>query len=83
LLAALRRLANRFPGDAARLEVILAGPLTAEEARVFEAPDLVGRLRHVGALARPESLRLQAGSDSLLLVTDGRRTGEISGKLFE
>ena len=81
LLDAVRLLRDR--GGAERLELVFAGPLTSDERRLLEAPDLAGVVRHVGNLERAEALQLQREADGLLLLTAGTRRGEATGKLFE
>jgi glycosyltransferase involved in cell wall biosynthesis len=83
VLDGLRRLLleNRSAFD--RLEVVFAGPITAEERRLLEMPELSGSIRHVGTLDRPQALALQRRADSLLVLTSGTRTGELTGKLPE
>ena len=81
LLEAVRLLRER--GGAERLELVFAGPLTSDERRLLEAPDLAGVVRHVGNLERAEALQLQREADGLLLLTAGTRRGEATGKLFE
>ena len=83
VVEAIRILRHRAPADAERLELVLAGPLTAEERELISAPDLADHIRHVGNLPRERALRLQREADSLLLLTAGSRTGEATGKLFE
>jgi glycosyltransferase involved in cell wall biosynthesis len=83
LLDAVRLLRSRGSAAARLLEVVFAGPVTAEERRLLEAPDLAGVVRHVGNLDREDALRLQREADGLLLLTAGTRRGEATGKLFE
>ncbi len=81
LLDAVRRL----PAEVAdRLEVVFAGPLSADEETLLAAPDLAGRVRAVGALPRPQALALQRAGDSLLIVTEGStRRSVATGKIYE
>jgi glycosyltransferase involved in cell wall biosynthesis len=82
LLDALRRL--RDSAVAHRLEVVFAGPLSAEEQTLLGAPDLDGLVRPVGALERNRTLALQRAADALLVITEGaRRRSVATGKLFE
>lgn len=84
LTEALRRLRDEKPQLAETVEVVLAGPLTAEEEALVSAPDLDGFIRSVGALERPRALALQQAADALLVITEGsRRTSVATGKLFE
>jgi glycosyltransferase involved in cell wall biosynthesis len=68
------------PDLAERIEVLFAGPLSVEEREVIEdAPSA----RAVGSLARAQVLALEAASDSLIVLTSGRRRGEATQKVFE
>jgi glycosyltransferase involved in cell wall biosynthesis len=68
------------PDLAARIEVLFAGPLSAAEREAIEdAPSA----RVVGSLGRAQVLALEAASDSLLVLTSGRRRGEATQKVFE
>lgn len=84
LLAALRLLRIAHPSSAERLELVLAGPLSADEQRLVAAPDLRSSVRALGQLPRPEVLALQRAADWLLVITEGdRRKSVATGKLFE
>ena len=83
LLDAVRLLRDRSPEVAGRMELVLAGPLTADEPALIGAPDLRGVVRHVGTLPRRRALELQRAASGLLLLTSGSRRGEATGKLFE
>jgi glycosyltransferase involved in cell wall biosynthesis len=84
LLAAIRQLKTEAPAVSERLEVVFAGPLSAEEQELLGAPDLDGHVRSLGQLPRPRALALQRAADSLLVVTEGsRRRSVATGKLFE
>lgn len=76
LLAAL----DAAPDLAERLEVLFAGPLSAEEREVIERAPAA---RAVGSLDRAQTLALEAASDSLMVLTSGRRRGEATQKVFE
>jgi glycosyltransferase involved in cell wall biosynthesis len=68
------------PDLAERIEVLFAGPLSVEEREVIEdAPSA----RAVGSLGRAQVLALEGASDSLLVLTSGRRRGEATQKVFE
>ena len=75
LLEAIVRL-----GAQDRIEVVLAGPLTADERDLYGRPEYAEIVRHLGFLDRPEALALQRAADWLLCVT---RSREAPGKLFE
>ena len=84
LLEAVRLLQSSTPELAARLEVIFAGPLSADEAELLGRPDVAGIVRTVGALQRPRALALQRAADALLVITEGStRRSVATGKLFE
>lgn len=83
VLEALRLLRARSPATAGRLELLLAGSLTAEERELIGAADLGEAVRYLGNLPRADALRLQREADTLLLLTAGSRRGEATGKLFE
>jgi glycosyltransferase involved in cell wall biosynthesis len=83
LLEAVRLLRGRGAAAARGLQLVFAGPLTAEERTLLGAPDLAGMVRHVGNLEREEALRLQREADGLVLLTAGTRRGEATGKLYE
>jgi glycosyltransferase involved in cell wall biosynthesis len=84
LLAALRLLRTEHPASAEGLELVLAGPLSTDEQRLVDAPDLRSSVRALGQLPRPEVLALQRAADWLLVITEGdRRKSVATGKLFE
>ena len=83
VLEALARMAEDDPGLADRVEVVLAGPQTAQEREVYATPAFAPFVRTLGFLDRPETVALQRSADVLLLVTSGSRTGEATGKLYE
>jgi glycosyltransferase involved in cell wall biosynthesis len=68
------------PDVADRVEVLFAGPLSAEERELIERAPAA---RAVGSLSRAQVLALEAASDSLLVLTSGRRRGEATQKVFE
>ncbi|HEV7460519.1 MAG TPA: glycosyltransferase [Solirubrobacteraceae bacterium] len=76
LLAAL----EGAPDLEGRLEVLFAGPLSLEERDLIERAPAA---RAVGSLGRAQTLALEAASDSLLVLTSGRRRGEATQKVFE
>ncbi|MDQ2984957.1 MAG: glycosyltransferase [Actinomycetota bacterium] len=84
LVEGVRLLRREHPEVAARLEVVLAGPLSAEEAALLEAEDVAGIIHPVGTLGRGPTLALQRAADALLVVTEGQiRPSVATGKLFE
>lgn len=82
LIAGLKTLRASDPEVADRVEVAFAGPLSAAERATIEDPELRGMTRVLGAVDRPDALRLQRAADSLLLITCGTK-GETGQKLFE
>jgi glycosyltransferase involved in cell wall biosynthesis len=76
LLAAL----DAAPDLAERVEVLFAGPLSVEERALIERSPVA---RAVGSLDRGRTLALESASDSLLVLTSGRRRGEATQKVFE
>lgn len=84
LFEAIRTLQRQAPEFVDRLEVVFAGPLSADERVLFDGHGLGSTIRYVGALPREEALQLQRDADSLLVVTEGAtRTSVATGKLFE
>jgi glycosyltransferase involved in cell wall biosynthesis len=84
LVDSLRLLQAEAPETAAGLEVVFAGLLSRDEAELLESADLARIVRCVGALERPDVLRLQRSADALLVVTEGaKRRSVATGKLFE
>jgi glycosyltransferase involved in cell wall biosynthesis len=83
LLEAVRVLKRDRPRVAARLELILAGPLSAEEEPLVRAPELADTVRAVGTLDRPRTLQLQHAADALLVLAEGSSRRVATGKLFE
>jgi glycosyltransferase involved in cell wall biosynthesis len=83
LLEAVRVLKRDRPRVAARLEVVLAGPLSAEEEPLVRAADLADTVRAVGTLDRPRTLQLQHAADALLVLAEGSSRRVATGKLFE
>jgi glycosyltransferase involved in cell wall biosynthesis len=83
LLDAVRVLKRDRPRVAARLEVVLAGPLSAEEEPLVWAADLSDTVRAVGTLDRPRTLQLQHAADALVVLAEGSSRRVATGKLFE
>lgn len=83
LVRALEALARQHPEDAAKLELVLAGPLTDDEAMLMRTDVSPARIVVTGTLDRPEALALQRAADALLLVASSRRTQLLNFKLFE
>jgi glycosyltransferase involved in cell wall biosynthesis len=83
LLRALGDLARDDPDVAARLELVVAGPLTEDEARLLRADVSPARIVVAGTLPRERALALQRDADALLLLASSRRTQLLNFKLFE
>jgi glycosyltransferase involved in cell wall biosynthesis len=83
LVRALGVLAREHPDDARRLELVIAGPLTGEEAELMRSDVSPARIVITGTLDRADALALQRAADALLLVASSRRTQLLNFKLFE
>lgn len=83
LAEALGSLAATDPAAAKRLEVVIAGPLTPDEAELFAGDFGALRVRLAGSLSRERALALQRAADALLLVAQPTRTQLPNFKLFE
>lgn len=83
LLAGLRLLGRDDPEAAARLELVVAGPLSAAERPLFGADFSPARIVLAGSLPRPQALRLQRAADALLLLAMPTRSQLLNFKLFE
>jgi glycosyltransferase involved in cell wall biosynthesis len=83
LVEGLARLAQTDPEAAARLELVIAGPLTDEEAELFATPVHPARIVHAGSLDRERALALQHEADALLLLAQPTRSQLLNIKLFE
>jgi glycosyltransferase involved in cell wall biosynthesis len=83
LVRALAGLANSDPEAAARLELVIAGPLTDAEAALMRTDVSPARIAIAGTLPRPTVLALQRSADALLLLASPRRSQLLNFKLFE
>jgi len=83
LLEAVRALKRDHPQVAEKLEVVLAGPLSADEEPLVRAADLADTVRAVGTLDRSHTLKLQQAADALLVLAQGSSRRVATGKLFE
>ena len=84
LLDGILELQRRWPEVAERLEVVFAGPTTAEERALLGDERLHGLVRSVGTLERRQALALQEGADSLLVLAEGASGPSVAtNKLFE
>jgi glycosyltransferase involved in cell wall biosynthesis len=83
LVEGLARLAREDAQAAARLEFVVAGPLTDAEAKLFATDVSPARIVHAGSLERERALALQRDADALLLVAQPTRSQLLNIKLFE
>ena len=83
LVGALAELARAEPELAARLELVVAGPLTEQEAALMRTDVSPARIVGLGTVSREEAMALQRAADALLLVASSRRTQLLNFKLFE
>jgi glycosyltransferase involved in cell wall biosynthesis len=83
LIEALGRLARAEPQQAARLELVLAGPYTRDELAALGTDVAPARISVVGSLPRPAALALQRAADALLLLASAERSQLANLKLFE
>jgi glycosyltransferase involved in cell wall biosynthesis len=78
---------RRRPDGAQQLEVVLAGPVSAEQQALLADERLEGLVRSVGSLERPQTLALQHHADTLLVLAEGNDVrpsrSVATGKLFE
>ncbi len=83
LVEALAGLARDDPGAAAKLELVVAGPLTDDERRLLAADVSPARIVCVGSFDRARALALQREADALLLLAQPTRSQLLNIKLFE
>ncbi len=83
LIEAMARLAGSDPAAAGKLELAIAGPLTAAEQSLFQTDVAPARINRLGSLERSRALALQRSADALLLVAAPARSQLINFKLFE
>jgi glycosyltransferase involved in cell wall biosynthesis len=83
LVEALGRLATDDPDAAVRLELVVAGPLTDDEASLLSRDVSPARIVRAGSLTRESALALQREADVLLLVAQPTRSQLLNIKLFE
>lgn len=83
LVEGLQRFASRAPGEAGRLELVIAGPLTAAERELFALDVAPARISLAGALERERALALQRAADCLLLLAHPVRSQLANFKLYE
>ena len=83
LVEGLHRRAREDPEAAARLELVIAGPLTDDEAELFAGDVAPARITVAGSLERARALALQREAEALLLVAQPTRSQLLNIKLFE
>ena len=83
LVRALGELGRTDAQTASRLELVVAGPLTAAEAQLMETDVSPARIVVPGSLTRERAVALQGAADALLLLASPRRTQLLNFKLFE
>ena len=83
MLDGLARVASEDPEIAARLELVVAGPLTEGEAALFRRDVSPARIVLAGSLPREAALALQREADALLLIAQAARSQLLNVKLFE
>jgi glycosyltransferase involved in cell wall biosynthesis len=83
LVEGITRLARESPELAAKLELVVAGPLTEAESALFAGDFSPASVVHVGSLERAQALALQRAADALLLIAQPRRSQLANFKLFE
>ncbi len=83
LVDGLAELARSNPEAAGKLELVIAGPLTTDEARLFEANVAPARIVVLDPMPRERALALQREADALLLIAQPTRSQLLNIKLFE
>ena len=83
LVEALGSLARDEPKAAERLELVVAGPLTAAERELLATDVSPARVVLAGSLSRERALALQREADALLLIAQPTRSQLLNIKLFE
>lgn len=80
-LDALALLLAKDPAMSARLELVVAGPISDSEREVLTRGALRNVVRVLGLLPRPRALGLQKAADGLLLIPGG--AGATTAKVYE
>ncbi len=83
LVEALARLGRDNPQTAAKLELVVAGPLTDDESRLMATDVSPARIVRAGSLERDRALALQREAGALLLIAQPTRSQLLNIKLFE
>jgi glycosyltransferase involved in cell wall biosynthesis len=83
LVAAMAALAREDPVAAARLELVVAGPITEAERDVLGQDVSPARVLVAGSLPRERAVALQREADALLLIAHPESSWRLNYKLFE
>jgi glycosyltransferase involved in cell wall biosynthesis len=83
LVDALGRLAAENPEAARRLELVIAGPLTDDEAALLSRDVSPAHIVRAGSISRERALALQREAGALLLIAQPTRSQLLNIKLFE
>jgi len=83
LIAALGTLARSDLEAAAKLELVVAGPLTEAERELLTTDVSPARIVVAGSVPRERALSLQRDADALLLIASPARSQLLNLKLFE
>jgi glycosyltransferase involved in cell wall biosynthesis len=83
LVEGLAAFARSDPEAAAKLDLVIAGPLTEAEARLFETDVSPARIVRLDPMPRERALALQREADALLLIAQPTRSQLLNIKLFE
>jgi glycosyltransferase involved in cell wall biosynthesis len=83
LIGALGELGRRDPRAAARLELVVAGPLTDDEVGLLRADVSPAKIVAAGTQSRESAIALQRAADVLLLLASRKRSQLVNFKLFE
>jgi glycosyltransferase involved in cell wall biosynthesis len=83
LVEGLAELARSDPDAAAKLDLVIAGPLTDDEAKLFETDVSPARIVRLDPMPRERALALQREADALLLIAQPTRSQLLNIKLFE
>jgi len=83
LVDAVALLAREDPAAAARLELVVAGPMTDEERDVLGRDVSPARVLIAGSLPRERAVALQREADALLLIAHPESSWRLNYKLFE
>jgi glycosyltransferase involved in cell wall biosynthesis len=83
LVEGLADFARTEPDSAAKLDLVIAGPLTDAEARLFDTDVSPARIIRLDPMPRDRALALQREAGALLLIAQPTRSQLLNIKLFE